>query len=183
VRDALYRIQEAFFAVFCNLPGVSARILLRLVVFPLGRLFRVPPDAVGHEVARTLSAPGPARDRLTQGAYIGKGESDPTGVLEAALDAVIAAEPIEAKLSAALRAGAIGGRCHEEQVEAALARGVISAEEKAMLARATALRRKVVMVDDFPRDLGRSEIHQSTEAVSFEPLRRAFEQAARGAGA
>jgi acyl-CoA dehydrogenase len=183
VRDALYRIQEAFFALFCNLPSASARIFLRLVVFPLGRLFRVPPDAIGHEVARTLSAPGPARDRLTAGAYIGKGESDPTGVLESALDAVIAAEPIEAKLGAALRAGAIGGRCHEEQVDAALGRGVISAEEKSMLARAAALRRKVIMVDDFPRDLGRSEIHQSTEAVSFEPLRRAFERAAKGAAA
>ena len=41
-----------------------------------------------------------------------------------------------------------------------------------MLARAQALRRKVIMVDDFPQDLGKSEIFQTTEAVTFEALRR-----------
>jgi hypothetical protein len=42
-----------------------------------------------------------------------------------------------------------------------------------MLERAQVLRRKVIMVDDFPRDLGKSEIIQSTQAVTFEALERA----------
>jgi hypothetical protein len=33
------------------------------------------------------------------------------------------------------------------------------------------LRRKAIMVDDFPKDFGQSEIHQSTEPVTFEALR------------
>ena len=67
-----------------------------------------------------------------------------------------------------------------EQVEASLAAGVIGAEEAATLERAARLRRKAIMVDDFPRDLGRSELHQTTEPVSFEPLRRAFETVQEG---
>jgi acyl-CoA dehydrogenase len=181
VRDAFYRIQEAFFAVFGNLPKPSAAVLLRLVVFPLGRLFRVPPDDIGRGVARTLSAPGPARDRLTHGVYISKDERDAVGALEVALRAVIAAEPIEAKLQAASKAGTIAfKRFRDEQIEDALRAGIIDAPEANALQRADALRRKVIMVDDFPKDLGPSEIHQTTEAVTFEPLRRALRRAREG---
>jgi acyl-CoA dehydrogenase len=177
VRDALYRTQEAFFAVFCNLPQAGAAMAMRWIVFPLGRMFRVPPDTLGRDIARTLGTPGPARSRLTRGAYIPSDEVEPVATLEAALRAVIAAEPVEAKIHEALREGTIAARWPMEQVEASLAAGVISADEAGTLERAATLRRKAIMVDDFPRDLGRSELFQTTEPVSFEPLRRAFEAA------
>jgi len=183
IRDAFYRIQEAFFAVFSNLPRRGVSTLLRLIIFPFGRLFRVPPDEIGHAVARTLSAPGPARDRLTRGVYIPKDENDAVRVLETALVAVIAAEPIESKIQAALRAGSIAGRLQEEQTEAALAAGIIDAAEAKTLKRAAELRRKVIMVDDFPQDLGQTELHQTTEAVTYESLRHALDSARTGASA
>jgi acyl-CoA dehydrogenase len=183
VRDCLYRIQEAFFAIICNLPGTGSAMLLRWIVFPLGRLFRVPPDSIGRDIARTLSSPGPARDRLTKGAYVARSEDDAVGALEAALTAVIAAEPIEAKLHAAVRDGRVASRLRPDQIEEAVREGIITGSDRELLARAAELRRKVIMVDDFPRDLGPSEIHQSTEPVSYEPLRRAFEAARAGASA
>ncbi len=183
VRDAFYRIQEAFFAVLSNLPRRPVAVLLRLIIFPLGRLFRVPPDEIGHAVARTLSAPGRARDRLTRGVYIPRDENEALRVLETALAAVIAAEPIEGKIHSAVRAGTIAGRLHEEQTEAALAAGIIDAAEEKTLKRAAELRRKVIMVDDFPLDLGQSELYQSTEAVTYESLRRALHNARSGASA
>ena len=180
IRDALYRTQEAFFAVFCNLPNQAAATLLRWLVFPLGRLFRVPPDDIARGVARTLSTPGPARERLTRGAYVPQDESEPVGALEAALRAVIAAEPAESKIQNAVRSGAITPRWPGEQLQTALAAGIVSGEEAERIERAARLRRKVIMVDDFPRDLGRSELFQTTEPVSFEPLRRAFDAARAG---
>ena len=181
VRDAFYRIQEAFFQVFCNLPQRMAAVLLRIVVFPLGRLYRVPPDEIGHAVARTLGAPGPARDRLTRGVYIPPNEHEAVGALEAALRAAIAAEPMEAKLQAALKLGALtAAGSREMQIEEALRAGIVDAAGAAALRRAAALKRKVIMVDDFPKDLGASELTQTTEAVSFEPLRRAQRQAREG---
>ena len=183
VRDAFYRIQEAFFAVLSNLPRRGASTVLRLIVFPLGRLFRVPPDEIGHAVARTLSVPGPARDRLTQGVYVPKDQNEAVRVLETALVAVIAAEPIESKIQAAFRAGSIAGSLHEERVEAALDAGIIDAIEASTLRQAAELRRKVVMVDDFPLDLGQTELYQTTEAVTYESLRRALHGARTEAAA
>ena len=37
---------------------------------------------------------------------------------------------------------------------------------------AAELRRKAIMVDDFPKDFGRSELYQTTQAVTFEALAR-----------
>jgi len=51
---------------------------------------------------------------------------------------------------------------------------VITAAESRLLDRAHELRRKVIMVDDFPRDLGKSEIFQTTQPVTFEALRGAL---------
>ena len=87
---------------------------------------------------------------------------------------MIAAEPVEARVSGAARSGAISGRFTDELVQQALAKGVITAAESAVIDRAHALRRKVIMVDDFPRDLGKSEIFQTTQAVTFDALRDAL---------
>ena len=113
--------------------------------------------------------PSAMRARLTKGVYVSKDENDPVGALEAALIAVIAAEAVEAKLRAAAKAGTLTGAA--ELADEALAKGVISQAERDILDRAAALRRKVIMVDDFPKDLGRSEITQTTQAVTFEALR------------
>ena len=51
---------------------------------------------------------------------------------------------------------------------------MITAAESRLLDRAHELRRKVIMVDDFPRDLGKSEIFQTTQPVTFEALRGAL---------
>ena len=65
----------------------------------------MPSDALGHEVAKLLIAPSPTRDRLTAGMFIPDEVDDPVRQIELALDATVAAEPIEAKLRAALRDG------------------------------------------------------------------------------
>ena len=51
------------------------------------------------------------------------------------------------------------------RAEIAAALGVISKAEAQVVERARALRRRAIMVDDFPRDLRRSEIYQSTQPV------------------
>ncbi len=95
-----YRIQEAFYGLFENFPVRPAAWLLRLLVFPFGRTFRAPDDALGHRVARLLMEDSPARDRLTAGMFIYRDESDPVGRLELALQRVAEAEAIEAKVRA-----------------------------------------------------------------------------------
>jgi acyl-CoA dehydrogenase len=173
VRDALARAEEAFYGLFENLPGRVIPALLRLVVFPWGREFSAPDDRVGHRVCGIVLEPGAARERLTAGMFISKDENDAIATLEAALLAVVEAEPLEQKIRAVQReAGGEAGASHGD-IARALAAGAITPAEAQGVERARALRRKAIMVDDFPKDLGRTEIFQTTEAVSFEGLERA----------
>ncbi len=172
LQDALCKIQEAFDGLFDNLPNRPVAFLLRHVIFPYGREFAPPHDRLGHEVAETLLAPTAARARLTAGAFIPKNENEAVGTLEAALRAVIAAEGVEAKLRAAAKAGTIAARFADDLVAEALAKGVILQSDAETLERARTLRRRAIMVDDFPRDLGKSEMFQTTQPVTFETLRR-----------
>ena len=103
-----------------------------------------------------LLAPSATRDRLTAGIYVPVNESDPVGRLDIALQSVIAAEAIEAKIRGAVKAGHIKGITTEETTADALQQGIISASEMEMLAKAQALRREVIMVDDFPPDFGKA---------------------------
>jgi acyl-CoA dehydrogenase len=157
VQDALARAARALSGALANYPNRLLGALLRAVIFPLGRHFAPPSDALGHEVSALLIAPSAARDRLSAGMYLPKDESDPIGCLEAALEAAIRAEAVEAKIRAGQKSGAFAGRTPEELTQAALAVKIISEEEKALLERASQLRDEVIRVDDFPQDLGRSE--------------------------
>ena len=172
MQDALHKIQLAFYGLFENLPNRLAAFKMRVMIFPYGREFAPPRDQLGQSVVRTLLEPGAARNRLTAGVFIPKNEDEPIGTLEAALRATIAAEAVEAKIRGAVKDGRIGGRFADELAREALAKGIISRADADALERAHALRRKVIMVDDFPRDLGKSEIFQTTQAVTFEALRK-----------
>src|SRR3954465_4215687 len=97
VRDALYDAQQALDGIFSNFPVKALATLLRWPIFPLGLPFRPPLDSRNREGAQIALEPGAARDRLTDGMYIPKGD-DATGILEAAFVAAIAGEPIDRKL-------------------------------------------------------------------------------------
>jgi acyl-CoA dehydrogenase len=172
VQDALNRIEEAFYGLFENLPNRFVAWSMKRIIFPYGREFPPPRDQTGQQVAGLMLEPTASRERLIRGVYVPADEREPVAALEAALRAVIAAEPVGAKIRTAREEGRIAGRFPDEIVEEALRNGVISREEAGVMERAKVLRRRVIMVDDFPRDLGRTEIYQSTQPVTFEALRR-----------
>jgi acyl-CoA dehydrogenase len=158
--DCMFKAQNAFEGVVANFPNrLFAMLLRRLVVFPLGRPYVVPSDALGHQVAGLLIEPSATRDRLTSDVYLPKDVEEPVGALEAALHATIAAEPVEAKVRRAIREGyftpglLVGGGV-DALYDAAVAGGIISGEEYALIKRRGELRDKVIRVDDFPYDFG-----------------------------
>src|SRR5439155_9887625 len=69
-----------------------------VALFPRGMPFRPPLDSRNHECARIALEPGSARDRLTAGMYLPRGEADATAILESAFVATVACEAIEKKL-------------------------------------------------------------------------------------
>ena len=131
--------------IVSNFPVKSLATLLRWVLFPRGLSLRPPLDARNRECAQIALEPGAARDRLTAGMYLPKGE-DATAILEAAFLATVACEPIEKKLREARKEGR-----SEPQA-------LLSAEELSQWQRKEALRKRVIKVDDFPQDFGRGDI-------------------------
>ncbi|MGE5523695.1 MAG: acyl-CoA dehydrogenase [Rhodospirillaceae bacterium] len=169
--DTSCRIEAAFIALFDNLQPAWLGRLLNAIVFPRSsREFRDASDRLDAEVARSVLEPGPVRERLTHGVFVSRNPEDSVRTLEAALRAVIAAEPIEMRMRASSPSSSVPFADEERRVQEAMAAGAISKDEADTLRRASQFRREVIMVDDFPRDLGPTEVYRTTQPVTFESL-------------
>ena len=147
--DALHRIQQGLDGLLKNFPNRWAAWFMRRLVFPLGRYYHAPDDAMGHEAAAILLTPSAARDRLTAGIFIPKETTEAIGRLEDALPKVIAAEVHERKLQAVAYAHPILSGDHEALLQEGLRQGVLDAREAEVVRAAHAARRAVIQVDDF----------------------------------
>jgi acyl-CoA dehydrogenase len=184
--DAMFKMQNAFEGVISNYPNRVIAALLHWVIFPIGRPYVVPSDRLGHEVARILIEPSATRDRLTAGMYLphdsATAMSDAVGVVELALEATVAAEPVEARIRAAVKEGKVGAGDTASARNAApgaagyltmaahaCEAGIITAEEHELLQRRIRLRDRAIAVDDFPQDFS---VEQATMPPLPEPLRK-----------
>jgi len=141
--------------VLANFPNRFVAAWLRLLAFPKGLTLDAPQDRWAVKVAEILITPGAARDRLTAGAYVPRREDDVIGRLDLAMEAVIAAEPIEAKMRRAQKEGRLAQRTLPERRAAALEQGLVTRAELDHLEYTDRLRRDVIKVDDFDHDLAR----------------------------
>jgi acyl-CoA dehydrogenase len=148
-RNGLYRFQQAIGGAIDNFPMLWARILMRVLVFPLGRNFKPAPDYLGHQAVRSVIVPGAVRDRLTRHIYVTRNPNDPTGLLEVAMEKVIAAEEAEKKLERAIRAGKVRRYHGIDWIGDAARQGIITESESIQLREVEALTDRVIAVDHF----------------------------------
>jgi acyl-CoA dehydrogenase len=171
LQSSFMKTREAFEGVFANFPVRWLGSLLKRVLFPWGIPGQAPSDQLGHRIAQLLANPGAARNRLTGMCFVSKNEHDALGAIEYALEAALAAEPIDAKIRAAEKQGLFIGHPLanvRDLPKLAAERGVITAEELTQLQRRDELRDRVIHVDDFP-----FEIRESRGAVSSTVQRKA----------
>ena len=143
--DSLAIIEERLDGILRNFPVKGVGGFLRPFVLPLGRRCRPASDQLGHQVAKLMLSPSETRDRLTSGMYFERSEEDPLGLMELALEKVIAFEPIERKL------GTVVNTSNMEQVLAkGLADGVINELEAETVREAIVITAEAIAVDDFP---------------------------------
>ncbi len=147
--DAVYKIQTALGNVVDNFPSRAVRILLAVIIFPLGRHEREPGDRLGHKVAQLLLSPSETRSRLTKGAFISSSEDNPVGLLEIALPKVIAMEPLERRLLKAQNSGELDVMAKKTQLDQAVELSIITAEEARELKIVRKLVAEIISVDEF----------------------------------
>ncbi|HEV7820508.1 MAG TPA: acyl-CoA dehydrogenase domain-containing protein, partial [Burkholderiales bacterium] len=144
-RTALHTIQTRLDEVLANLPNRPVAFLLRLVAFPLGRHRRPPSDRLTHSCAALILSASETRERLTDGIYIGRSPADPTGRMEAAFAAALERDAIEEKV----RASGHAGRKALADLSRLVKDNIITQGEADALARASAIIRDAIDVDDF----------------------------------
>ena len=155
VRHALFETQVALDQILRNFPSTPIGLVLRGIVFPLGRRYRTPNDTLTQACARILLSESEARDRLTSGVYLSDDPEDVTGSLDFALKAVVAANDAERKLKAAKRTIPYG-MDYQAWLTQLTEENVITANEASLLMTASIATKRVVDVDDFANEVKQS---------------------------
>ncbi len=151
VRHCLFQTQIALDQILRNFPSKPIGLILRGIVFPLGRRYRTPNDKLTQACARVLMSPSESRDRLTDGLYITRDPADPTGAIEYALDCVMAAASAERKIKDSRKKPSYG-IAYEDWLQELVSEGIIDSDEAELVAIAAKATHTVVMVDDFPNE-------------------------------
>jgi acyl-CoA dehydrogenase len=151
VQDSLHQAEQALDDLLRNFPNRFIAGVMRLVIFPLGRVHTAPSDRLDHQLAKIIQQPSATRSRLGRGQYLTPSEHNPVGLLEAALVDVIAAEPIHDRLCKAAGKNLPFTRL-DRLAQRALEEGKINADEAKILVKAEESRLRSINVDDFEPD-------------------------------
>ncbi|MEX1220899.1 MAG: acyl-CoA dehydrogenase FadE [Idiomarina sp.] len=144
VEDSLYKLQESQLALLDNFGGVGK--VMKVIMYPFGRIAKQPSDKTDHKVARMLMQPNETRSRLGAGQFVAP--EGQFGFLEQTLVDIIAAEPLYDRVCKAAKQRMPFTQLHKVAAKGKEL-GVLSDDEVALLERAEQGRLKVINVDDF----------------------------------
>ncbi|MBT1065156.1 acyl-CoA dehydrogenase FadE [Bowmanella sp. Y26] len=148
MQDSLFRTEVAIEELLENFPSKVLGKALKLIVMPFGKRYSRPSDKLDHQIAQILQTPCDSRDRLGKGQYLSREESNPFGMLEQALDDILASEPLYDKVCKAANER-LPFMQLDKVAERGLALGVLTEQEAELLKRAETERLRTINVDDF----------------------------------
>ncbi len=148
VEDCLYNIQHAFDELINNFPNKGVAVILRLIIFPLGKWLSKPSDKLAQKVSRILQTPSAARNRLGHGQYLVRDGKNIFGRLEQAFEDIINCEAVFEKICRGLNKKLPFYQL-DKVAEMGLEHNLISQTEAELLVSAETGRRWAIQVDDF----------------------------------
>ncbi|CAM3831795.1 acyl-CoA dehydrogenase FadE [Rahnella bruchi] len=151
VQDCLHQAEVAIDDLLRNFPNRFVAGVMRLVIFPLGLSHAAPSDRLDHELARILQLPSATRSRIGRGQYLVPSEHNPVGLLEEALQDILAAEPVHKRLCEAMGKKLPFTRL-DILAQKGLDAGHLSADDARILSRAEESRLRSINVDEFEPD-------------------------------
>jgi len=147
----LYQLQESLFALYVNYLVPMVGRLLRFATFPLGRCFSMPSDRLHQQVAQLIMTPGEARDRLCAGLFIPEQPDQPIAALQATLELVMIARPLEKRLKDAIKSGQLKKQPSKTLYDRAVQAGLLTESEQQQIQAAESASAKIIAVDDFAK--------------------------------
>jgi acyl-CoA dehydrogenase len=161
-RSLLYRAQEQLHSLLRNFPNRFVAFMLRALIFPRGRSFSAPADALGQEIVELLINPTATRERLADLTYRENEPGSPLGQLQAALELAEQVKPFERRVFDARRRGEIDSQDTPGQIDEAERKGILTAEEAEAVRRFDSTMLELIAVDDFdPADLSRVHLDRT----------------------
>lgn len=149
----LYKAQEQLHGFLRNFPSPFIGGLMRFFIFPRGLQYSAPSDRSGRHLADLVLNPGEVRDRLCYPVYREVHPNNPLGLLQEALVLSQTAEPIEKRIRVeGTKTGKVTALDVPGQIAQALAVGIISETEAAMLRDYDRKVMELIHVDDFAAD-------------------------------
>jgi len=148
-RTLLYKAQEQLHSLLRNLPNRPVAFALRMLIFPRGRTFSAPSDALGRQLAEAIINPTATRDRLASCAYLEQEPSNHLALLQEALLLADRVRPLERRVFDARRAGDIEADDTPGQIDEAERKGILTADEAAAVREFDAKQMALTGVDDF----------------------------------
>ncbi|MDX1298622.1 MAG: acyl-CoA dehydrogenase [Pseudomonas sp.] len=154
MEESLSKAEQALEELLANFPNKLLGCALRVLVLPLGRRHKGPSDELDAQLAAIIgrNSGDPALEELLEGCYRPQAEQDPVGALQYAMNVLQDAQPLQKKLYNAVKAGDVQQTPGQSQIDAALAAGVLNADEAHSLQQAETARRVVIDVDDFAKE-------------------------------
>lgn len=151
VEQSLARIQTAFEGIYQNFEGPVAPLMRFLTRRRRAHPVGLPPsDRLGAQVAEILRRPGDQRDRLTAGLFLPSDPEEALARLERAFALVTKAAPGLEKIARAAKEKVLPRRESEELVDEAVAAGIVSSSDAAIIREAASARVDALKVDSFP---------------------------------
>jgi acyl-CoA dehydrogenase len=149
-RDLLYRAQEQLHGFLRNFPNRLLAALMRVLIFPRGRTYFAPGDALGAQLAQLAMEPGPTRDRLCRHAFRSNVAGNPLAALHEALQMAVVVEPLDRRLRVeGVKTGRIKALDVPGQIREGEALGIITNAEASLLLDYDRRIMHIINVDDF----------------------------------
>jgi acyl-CoA dehydrogenase len=148
-RTLLYRAQEQLHSLLRNFPNRTVALMLRVLIFPRGRTYSSPSDALGLQIVESIINPTPTRQRLAGCAYLTSEPSNHLAMLQEALEMAEDVKPLERRVFDAHRRGEIKSDDTPGQIDEAERIGILTAEEAETVRRFDARVMDLTGVDDF----------------------------------
>ncbi len=156
----LFNAQNALCDTLDNFPKKKIASCVKFLIFPYGKPFKGPNDALEYKVAHGLLSNGGTRSSFKTMCHVPDDYNDPIGRMEIAYLAVLDTLPIKFKITKAIKSKQLKKATPKILFQAALDAGVISVDELIKLELASKYANEVIQVDEFSAyDLGPKNAH------------------------
>lgn len=148
-RTLLYQAQEQLHGFLRNFPNRWVAVLLRVLIFPRGRMYSAPPDELGQQIVALITRPTDTRSRLCEGIYAAADPGCMLGQLQAAMETAETLLPLQQRVRDATKAGLLPPGDFHEHIDQARVQGILSEAEAEQLRQFDATVLALTAVDDF----------------------------------